>query len=174
MSGAGKTVIVVFASVISALALFLALGFGVALVSSPSPPASSAAPTSTANYQGYFESIAPRTTAPLAQQQRDWFYGGGRDKLALLAADMDVVGNDFGDGRVAEGVGACKTLSRDVSAAQAYIPMPDPADEALWASYLDDMQSAARACVSGDFTTSVAKQDSANATMRQLTERVNH
>lgn len=108
----------------------------------PSTPAPSASPAgTTAAERTGTTSAKPVRTAPVKPKvtvsplQR-WRTGGGSARVAALRADLGAVQAAAQAKDLAAAKRACATLGRDVSAAQAYAPIPDAELQRRWATAL--------------------------------------
>ncbi|MFC1408124.1 hypothetical protein ACEZCY_02370 [Streptacidiphilus sp. N1-12] len=101
-----------------------------------------------------------RIDADRAPAVTAWYAGGGKQAVSVLSVDSDRIAVDH----IRQDFNAlgsdCSQLSRDVAAAQAYLPLPDAGAQDSWAAALGHLELGADGCVDG-VTHSLSSQLSA-------------
>jgi len=92
---------------------------------------------------GSSSSASPTTAKPAHSQMYYWVHNGGSNSIQTIGLDMVAIGS--------ADKATCATLQADAKKAQAGPAMPDKTIDNNYQLFLTDANSAAQACLAGDY-----------------------
>lgn len=121
---------------------------------------------------------APASGLAVITAISDWWTGGGQAHTNQITTDL---GKITADSASPTAIGTdCAALSRDISTAQSYKPIPDTVAQQHWSAALDQYQQAATDCQAGVTATDASLIQKAgteitagSSELQQATARIN-
>lgn len=102
----------------------------------------------------------------LAAAVKQWFAGGGQDRITALRTDFEAIAKSAGRSDVPAMKDGCAILAADVGKAQHYAPLPDFEAEWHWSAALEMYAKGAADCVKGATNLDGSRLKSANEEIR--------
>ena len=127
-------------------------------------PASST-PTTTAG-----NPAAAATTDAASAAIKSWYTTTGQSIVTTVAGDVSKTAGDASNPTAVKA--DCKTFAADINSAQSGAPLPDPTEQAAWASALTELAKGAADCGSGDTSTGINEIAQASTDLTTVTIRI--